>query len=111
SVARNQKYVSQKISNIIIESISNKNFDTDTDVLTSRENEVLQLIAEGNSSKEISELLFLSPKTVDVHRTNIMHKLNLFNISDLTKYDIKECVITLNKKGLFLKFHLKHSAC
>lgn len=97
SVARNQKYVSQKISNIIIESISNKHFDTDTDVLTSRENEVLQLIAEGNSSKEISELLFLSPKTVDVHRTNIMHKLNLFNISDLTKYAIKEGIISLNK--------------
>ena len=96
SVARNQKYVSQKISNILIENISSNPNKNDSEVLTTREIEVLQLIAEGNSSKEIGELLFLSSKTVDVHRTNIMHKLSLFNIPDLTIYAIKEGIISLN---------------
>lgn len=96
SVARDQKYVSQKISDVLIDNISSNIAEKDGDILTPREIEVLQLIAEGNSSKEIGELLFLSPKTVDVHRTNIMHKLNLFNIPDLTKYAIKEGIISLN---------------
>lgn len=97
SVARNQKYVSQKISDVLIENISNNLTSNEIDLLSTREIEVLQLITEGNSSKDIGELLFLSSKTVDVHRTNIMHKLNLFNIPDLTKYAIKEGIISLDK--------------
>jgi DNA-binding NarL/FixJ family response regulator len=97
SVARNQKYVSQKISDVLIENISSNSAENEIDILTNREIEILQLITEGNSSKEIGELLFLSSKTVDVHRTNIMHKLNLFTIPDLTKYAIKEGIISLEK--------------
>jgi len=63
--------------------------------LSSREKEVLQLIAEGNSSKQTGEVLFLSPKTVDVHRNNIMNKLDLYTIPELTKYAIQKGLTTL----------------
>lgn len=96
SVARNQKYISQKISDVLIDNIASNINESEIEALTTRETEVLQLIAEGNSSKEIGEILFLSPKTVDVHRTNIMKKLNLFNIPDLTKYALKEGIISLD---------------
>jgi len=58
--------------------------------LTPREREVLQLLAEGNSTKQIGQRLFISPKTVEVHRLKIMDKLNLNNVAQLTKYAIQE---------------------
>lgn len=57
--------------------------------LSSREKEVLQLMAEGNTTKTIADKLFLSPKTIETHRKNIMDKLNLYTISELTKYAVK----------------------
>ena len=65
-------------------------------ILSSREKEVLQLIAEGKSSKEIGEILFLSPKTVDVHRNNIMKKIELHTIPELTKYAIQKGLTSLD---------------
>jgi DNA-binding NarL/FixJ family response regulator len=56
------------------------------DCLTTREREVLKLIAEGRSSREIGELLYISARTVDHHRANIMSKLNLRKTADLIKY-------------------------
>lgn len=55
-----------------------------------REREVLQLIAEGNTSKAIGERLGISAKTVEVHRQNIMNKLDLHSIANLTKYAVRE---------------------
>jgi DNA-binding CsgD family transcriptional regulator len=60
------------------------------ETLTTREREVLKLIAEGKSSKEIAALLFISVRTVQHHRANIMEKLNLKRIADLTKYPIRK---------------------
>lgn len=97
AVARNEKYVSQKISNVLIENIGTGHDDQHTNQLSTREREVLQLIAEGNSSKEIGELLFLSSKTVDVHRKNIMQKLDLFTLQDLTKYAVKNGITSLDR--------------
>ncbi len=57
--------------------------------LTPRETEVLQLIAEGLSTKQIAEKLFLSPRTVDFHRANISQKLGVHDVAGLTKYAIK----------------------
>jgi len=57
--------------------------------LTPREQEVLRLLAEGYSNKEIAEILCISPKTVENHRTNIMKKLNLHSFIDLVKYAVK----------------------
>lgn len=60
------------------------------DGLTSRENEVLQLVAEGKTSKEISQALNVSIKTVDSHREHIMEKLSIHNVAGLTKYAVRE---------------------
>ena len=63
--------------------------------LTAREREVLQLIAEGKSTKEIAFSFHLSVKTVEAHRQRIMEKLEIHNIADLTKYAIREGLTTL----------------
>jgi len=60
------------------------------DGLTSREREVLQLVAEGHTTKDIAKILLLSPKTVDSHREHIMEKLDIRTIAGLTKYAIRE---------------------
>lgn len=59
-------------------------------VLTDREREALQLIAEGKSTKEAADALSVSVKTVETHRANIMRKLNLHSVAELTKYAIRE---------------------
>jgi DNA-binding NarL/FixJ family response regulator len=60
------------------------------EALTTREREILKLIAEGRSSKEIAELLFISPRTVERHRANMMEKLNLRKTADLVRYALKK---------------------
>ncbi len=60
------------------------------DILTDREKQVLKLIAEGRSSREIGELLYISARTVQNHRVNIMRKLNLKKTADLIKYAIQK---------------------
>lgn len=60
------------------------------DGLTNREREVLQLVAEGHTTKEIADILKLSTKTIDSHREHIMEKLGIRNIAGLTKYAIRE---------------------
>ena len=63
---------------------------SEIDPLTTREREVVKLIAEGKSSKEIADLLSISARTVDSHRANIMEKLNLKKAADLVKYAIQK---------------------
>jgi DNA-binding NarL/FixJ family response regulator len=63
--------------------------DLPRQILTAREEEVLKLVAEGNSSKEIAELLTISVKTVERHRSNILQKLGLRDRLDLTRYAIR----------------------
>lgn len=63
--------------------------------LTTREREVLKLVAEGLSSKEIADMLFISVRTVDHHRANIMDKLNINNTAELVKYAISKGYISL----------------
>lgn len=64
------------------------------EVLTKREREVIKLIAEGKRTKEIAEYLSLSPKTIEKHRTNLMRKLDLHNVSEVTVYAIKNGFVT-----------------
>ena len=64
------------------------------EVLTRREREVIKLIAEGRRTKEIAEYLSLSPKTIEKHRTNLMRKLDLHNVSEVTVYAIKNGFVT-----------------
>lgn len=63
---------------------------SENDKLTTREKEILKLIAEGKSSKEIADLLFISVRTVEHHRANIMNKLNLKKTAELVKYALQK---------------------
>jgi DNA-binding NarL/FixJ family response regulator len=94
-VVQNKRYLSRDLDQNFL-SLIKKGKSIDDIHLTSRETEVLQLIAEGNSSKKIGEILFLSPKTVDVHRTNIMKKTKFQTISELTKYAIQRGLTSLD---------------
>ena len=58
-------------------------------LLTPREEEILKLIAEGHSGKEIAEMLFISPKTVERHRANLLEKLGMKDRLELTRYAIR----------------------
>lgn len=62
--------------------------------VTKREREVLKLIAEGYKNREIADLLCISVKTVEKHRSNVMEKLDLHNVSDLTAYAIERGIVT-----------------
>jgi len=66
---------------------------TSWDTLTSRERQVLKLIAEGHTNKEIAEHLFISVKTVETHRANLMRKLDLHSASELTAFAAKKGLI------------------
>lgn len=95
TVAHGKKYISQRISGAIVDELISPTKKEESE-LSQREKEILQLIAEGKSSKEIAEILFLSSKTVDSHRKNIMDKLELYTIPDLTKYAIKTGLTSLD---------------
>ena len=81
--------MSEDLTDNLIDLIHRKGKPLD-ETLSPREKEVLTLLAEGNSSKEIADLLFISPRTVEHHRTSINKKLNIQNIVDLVKYAIRE---------------------
>jgi DNA-binding NarL/FixJ family response regulator len=67
------------------------------ETLTTRERETLQMVAEGRSSAEIGKKLAISPRTVEIHRSNLMKKLSLGNQSELIRYAIKRGIIPINE--------------
>jgi len=69
------------------------NHDDSLDVLTGREREVIQLLAEGKTSKEVAVTLNLSVKTAETHRTNLMRKLGLHSVADLTRYAVRNGIV------------------
>lgn len=97
-VLANRTYLCQEISELVVGEYVRNLKQTDSSaysVLTAREREVLQLFAEGSSTAQIAERLNLSVKTIESHRQNIMEKLNLRSIAELTKYAIREGLTTL----------------
>ena len=93
NVATGNNYLSPSIVDKVVAGyLSGSDTSTDKhswDVLTRREREVIKLIAEGKRTKEIAEYLSLSPKTIEKHRTNLMRKLDLHNVSEVTVYALK----------------------
>ena len=67
--------------------------DRSSSVLTTREREVIQLLAEGKTSKEVALTLNLSVKTAETHRTNLMRKLGLHSVADLTRYAVQNRIV------------------
>jgi DNA-binding NarL/FixJ family response regulator len=95
-VAANKKYLCPDVTGIVIEESLSGGSDkgsSATDLLTSREREVLQLLAEGKTIKQIAEQLFLSIKTIYTHRDQIMKKLNVENMAELTKLALRDGLI------------------
>ncbi len=92
TVAGGKTYISSSIGDMIIKEYINKSDEEKSvfSILSQREREVLQLLAEGKTTKQVGRLLNISPKTVEVHRLRIMDKLELDNIAHLTKYAIQE---------------------
>lgn len=89
-------YLSQDITGIVVEGFvhnSRETIDTGECAISSREREILQLLAEGKSNKYISDLLSLSIKTVETHRANIMRKLGFKSITDLVLYAVRNHII------------------
>jgi len=99
TVAANQCYLSPEITGVMLDDYVDRFQSKPTDassILTAREREVLQLIAEGWSTKNIAEHLYVSIKTAESHRLKIMKKLDLHTVADLTKYAIKEGLTSLD---------------
>lgn len=96
-VMRDKIYLSKEISDVVIQDYVNSlgNQVSPLDALTPREREIMQRLVEGQSSKEIAAQLHLSPKTVDVHRYKIMHKLKLSSFAELVKYALSEGITTI----------------
>jgi two-component system, NarL family, response regulator NreC len=88
AVSLGEGYLSPAISEAVL-SDYRKHVTNPIDLLTSREREVLQMIAEGKTNKEIATILNLSVYTVDAHRGRIMEKLNLHSSTDLVKFAIR----------------------
>ena len=81
------------MTGVVVEGYINRRPEQDSSaysVLTNREREVLQLIAEGVSTKNIAKELYLSAKTIEWHRSQLMKKLHLKSVADLVKYAINE---------------------
>lgn len=91
-ILRGSVYLSPGISESVVNAYMNKSKQT-TEVLTDRERQVLQLIAEGHTTKSIASLLFLSVKTAESHRTRIMQRLDIHNIASLVRYAIRRGMI------------------
>ena len=97
SVCAGKPYVTPSIARVLLEDyirvLKQNNAQDSYDLLTEREKEVLQILAEGKSNKEVAQLLNLSPHTVDTHRTNLMQKLNLHNTAEIVLYAVRKGVI------------------
>jgi two-component system response regulator NreC len=100
TAAKGSTYLSPSISDKVIEdylSLKKRSHEDDLyNRLSNREREVFQMIAEGRSTKEIAKILYLSPSTVKTHRSNIMEKLEMDNISQLIQFAIHIGIVELN---------------
>jgi len=98
-VYKNNVYLSPNITGIVIDDYIRSKKDIgsmEQPKLTTREREVLQLLAEGKSTSRIADTLYVSVKTIETHRSHIMEKLELRSIAELTKYAIKEGLTSLD---------------
>ena len=93
TVADGKIYLSPGITDIVVENYVRHSEDTEASafsLLSQREREVLQLMAEGKTTKQIARQLYISPKTVEGHRLRLMSKLKMDSVAQLTKYAIQE---------------------
>jgi DNA-binding NarL/FixJ family response regulator len=100
SVMRGKTYISPAVADRIVagyldhDAAGGGQMRGRSDTLTAREKQVLKLIAEGRRNRDIAEYLFVSVKTVEKHRANLMSKLDLHNTAELTSYAIQNSLVT-----------------
>ena len=98
AVNAGKAYFSPVISKLLVEDfmrqLREREVEDSYELLTSREREILQLLAEGKTNKEIATVLNLSPHTVETHRGNILQKLNLHSVPELILYAVRKGVIS-----------------
>jgi DNA-binding NarL/FixJ family response regulator len=102
TAAANKVYLSPRIASEVVDDYVRMSKDPGAgafDALSPREREVLQLIAEGNSTKEVARILKVSVKTVETHRRQLMNKLELFSVAELTRYAIGEGLVSLETRA------------
>jgi DNA-binding NarL/FixJ family response regulator len=96
-VAQGRPFFSPQIAQSLLEdyvkTLQQRGLQDSYELLTDREREVLQLLAEGKSNKEVATILDLSTYTVETHRTNLMHKLNLHNTAEIVLYAVRKKII------------------
>jgi DNA-binding NarL/FixJ family response regulator len=93
AVSKGAIYLSPQITDVVVDDYAKRIVDGDQSVfsmLSDREREVLQLIAEGQTTKQIATHLHVSVKTIETHRQKIMEKLDVHSVAELTKYAIRE---------------------
>lgn len=97
TVMRGEVFLSPKVTGVLVDQCVGGQAEPNAfcGTLSSREREVLQLLAEGKNAKEIGQLLHISSKTVEGHRRQIMDKLKLYSVAELTRYAIREGVTSL----------------
>jgi len=99
ALQQQRTFFTTKVSQMVLNGFLNRDPQEDEDsynegnLLTSREREVIQLLAEGKTSKEVAVTLKLSVKTAETHRTNLMRKLDLHSVADLTRYAVRNGIV------------------
>ncbi|HEY3440372.1 MAG TPA: response regulator transcription factor [Paludibaculum sp.] len=97
SVSAGKAFFSPAVSRMLVEDyvrqLQDRDIEDSYDLLTAREREILQLVAEGKSNKDVAAMLNLSPYTVETHRGNIMEKLGLHSVPELILYAVRKGVI------------------
>jgi two-component system, NarL family, response regulator NreC len=93
AIRKNKPFLSPKVTKILVNEIRQSQNAPSPEVLTTRETEVLKLLAEGKSNKEIAARLGISPRTIDAHRARIMDKLKVHTLSELVHFAIRHKIV------------------
>lgn len=98
ALRRNKTFFTSKVANLVLDGYLKRDFDpTELELrrgrLTARQREIVQLLAEGKSSKEVAVCLGISVKTAETHRANIMRRLDCHSVSELVRYAIRNHII------------------
>src|ERR1051326_7084934 len=98
SVAQGRSFLTRKVSRVLqedyVREMERRGLEDSYDLLTDREREILQLVAEGRTNKEVASMLKISITTVETHRTHILQKLNLHSVPELILYAVRKGIIS-----------------
>jgi RNA polymerase sigma factor (sigma-70 family) len=97
-VAQGRSFLTRKVSRVLqedyVREMERRGLEDSYDLLTDREREILQLVAEGRTNKEVASMLNISITTVETHRTHILQKLNLHSVPELILYAVRKGIIS-----------------